>query len=332
MFIRKIRKLSEEAALRPISAVHALALANARDGEEFWALLDGADRLRVKFRGAAVSLCSIVNAKSGRCGEDCAFCAQSARFHTDIEKYGFVGAQKILDAASRAAAAGAREFSIVVSGRRIRDAELDEALEAIPRIATQTGMSACASLGVIGERDLGRLKDAGLRMFHHNLETAASFYPKICTTRTYESNRETVAVAKRCGLFVCSGGIFGMGETWEQRIELLMDLRDLDVDSVPINFLNPIPGTPLAEKKSLTPRECLKIIALARHILPAKQIVVCGGREVNLRDMQSLIFHAGASAMMIGDYLTTKGRDPRADRRMLEDLGLPVKENLMPAP
>jgi biotin synthase len=320
----KVREISDAAMKRPITVDEALALAHAPGEDAFWALLDGADRLRRMHRGNAVSLCAIVNAKSGRCGEDCAFCAQSAHYQTDVEEYPFLGEEKILDAASEAAAMGAREFSMVVSGRSIRNNELTEAAGIIPKIAARTGMVPCASLGVLDQPNLEQLRDAGLSMMHHNLETSRTHYPDVCTTRPYDANRDLVARAKRAGFFVCSGGIFGMGETWEQRVEMFLDLRELDVDSVPINFLNPRPGTPMENAARLAPKECLRIIALARHILPTKQIVICGGRDVNLRDLQPLVFHAGASGLMIGNYLTTRGRDWRQDRQMIEDLGLPI--------
>lgn len=325
MYADEIRRLSEIAAQRPLTADEAMALVFTPDDESFEALLDGAEQLRRAHRGDEVTLCAIVNAKSGHCGEDCKFCAQSAHYETDTPEYAFIGREKILEAAHRAKALGAREFSTVVAGKKIRKNELEELTAAIPDIIRETGLAPCGSLGVVGDDELARLREAGMTMFHHNLETAESHYGEICTTRPYSVNVESVKAAKRQGMFVCSGGIFGMGETWAQRVELLLLLRDLDVDSVPINFLNPRPGTPFAEYRELTSRDALKIIALARHILPAKQVLVCGGREVNLGDDQKQIFRAGASGMMIGDYLTTKGRGAAADHAMIEELGLRIR-------
>jgi len=217
---------------------------------------------------------------------------------------------------------GVAKFSVVVSGRKLSPPELEIIGAFASRLKKETGLSPCASPGVCSETELLELKKAGLHGYHHNMEASRGFYPAICTTRTYDDNRKAVLDAKRAGLSVCSGGLFGMGESWEQRVELLMDLREMDVDSVPINFLHPISGTPLENADELCPKDCLKIIAVARHILPDKGIIICGGREKNLRDMQSLIFHAGASGMMVGNYLATKGRKSQDDLRMLKDLGI----------
>ena len=224
-----------------------------------------------------------------------------------------------------AAALGAREYSIVTSGAGIRrEEELLAVEQGLARVRRETALMRCASLGNLDGEALARLKAAGLETFHHNLECARSFFPRICTTHAYEEDVATVRRAREAGLRVCSGGIFGLGERPAQRVELAETLRDLDVDSVPINFLNPIPGTPLEGRCDLTPLDCLRIIAVFRLMLPEKDIVVCGGREKNLRDLQSWIFLAGANGMLVGDYLTTTGRDGAADLQMVRDLGLEV--------
>ncbi len=321
--INTIEKISEAAAQRPLTMDEALRLVDTENDEAFWALLTGANALRLRYSDQA-ALCAIVNAKSGRCGEDCSFCAQSAHYHTTIKEYDLIHVEKMITAARAASEMSAQKFSVVVSGRKLSSPELKNVGDFASRLKKETGLSSCASLGVCSETELLELKKTGLRRYHHNMETSRSFYAAICTTRTYDDNREAVLAAKRAGLSVCSGGLFGMGESWEQRVELFMDLRELDVDSVPINFLHPISGTPLENADELCPKDCLKIIALARHILPNRGVVVCGGRERNLRDMQSLIFHAGASGMMIGNYLATKGRQPRDDLQMLKDLGIEI--------
>jgi len=191
-------------------------------------------------------------------------------------------------------------------------------------------MERCASIGMVGKKTLKRLKDAGPESFHHNLETSRSFFPNICTTHNYDDDVVAVRRAKELGLYVCCGGIFGLGEAWSDRVELAATLKELDVDSIPVNFLNPRPGTPLEGAKNLTPRDCLMIIAILRLMMPDKDIVVCGGRDTNLRDMQALIFTAGANGMMIGDYLTTPGRDSAADLKMIEDLGLSPRGSCRP--
>ncbi len=281
------------------------------------------EKVRRKHKGVEVNLCAIVNAKSGLCKEDCSFCAQSVGYDTGVKEYPMASPHALIDAAREAKGYGAREFSIVTSGTRIeKGRDVDALVETLESMKGAVGVERCASLGILSRDVLGRLKDSGLESYHHNLETSRSFFPNICTTHEYDEDVEAIRVAKGLGLHVCSGGIFGLGEAWEDRIELTRTLKDLGVDSIPINFLNPRPGTPLEGARNLTPAECLRIISLIRLMLPAKDIVVCGGRSVNLRDLQPLIFAAGANGMMVGDYLTTPGRDPKDDLKMLEDLGL----------
>lgn len=285
-----------------------------------------ANRAREKFKGNEVSLCSIINAKSGMCPEDCAFCSQSMYHQTSAPVYSFVGVDKVLERAKAVTNIMAREFSIVTSGYAPeKEEELNEIREAVSKITKETPLESCASLGILDRDALIKLKEAGLKNYHHNLETARSFYPNICTTHSYDEDVKTVKEAKELGFKVCCGGIFGMGESWEHRIEFAFTLKELDVDSIPLNFLNPIAGTRLENVKQLSPLDCLAIISLFRLTMPEKDIFVCGGREVNLRDLQSLLFFAGANGMMIGGYLTTKGRQPEDDLRMIQDLGLKIK-------
>jgi len=291
--------------------------------ENFYEILAITDKIRKKFHGLEVNLCSIVNAKSGLCAEDCSFCAQSVKYNTGVDTFSMAGPDKVLKVALAAEERGAREFSIVTSGTKV-EKESDVALmeKTLSAMRDSTEMERCASIGMVGRETLKRLKEAGLQSFHHNLETSRSFFPNICTTHDYDDDITAVRTAKELGLYVCSGGIFGLGESWAHRVELAATLKSLDVDSIPVNFLNPRPGTPLEEATNLTPREGLMIIAILRLILPDKDIVVCGGRDTNLRDMQALLFSAGANGMMIGDYLTTPGRDSEKDLKMIKDLGL----------
>ncbi len=296
--------------------------------EDFLEILSLANKARIKFKGNEISLCSIINAKSGMCQEDCAFCSQSLHHNTKAPVYPFVGEDIIIERAKEATKINAREFSIVISGYSVdNEDELKKIEKAIAGISRETRLEPCASLGILDRDSLKRLKDAGLKNYHHNLETARSFFKNICTTHSYDEDLETIRNAKELGFHICCGGIFGMGESWQHRIELAYTLKELDVDSIPINFLNPIPGTPLENARYLTPIECLKIIALFRLIMPQKDIFVCGGREVNLRDLQSMIFFSGANGMMIGGYLTTKGRNPNEDIQMINDLGLKIKQS-----
>lgn len=293
------------------------------EGAEMHALFARAAAARYEHHGNRVRLCGIVNAKSGGCPEDCAFCAQSAHAKTDVERYGMVPAERMIEAARTSEGHGAARFGIVTSGRTIRrEAEMEAIAGAVSTIEGETGMEPCASLGNLAPENLRRLREAGLGRYHHNLETAESFFAEICTTRRYSDAFETILAAKEAGLSVCSGGIFGMGEDAAQRVELLAKLRELDVDSVPLNFLQPIPGTRLADQEPLPALDCLKAIAVARLMMPRKEIRVCGGREHNLRDLQSWIFVAGADGMMVGGYLTVSGRGVEDDLAMIRDSGL----------
>ncbi len=305
-----------------LSVAEALAIVRL-DDSRIYETISVTERIRRAQKGTAVNLCAIVNAKSGLCKEDCSFCAQSVKYATGVKEYPMAPAKALAEAAEEAKGFGAREFSIVTSGTRIeKDSDIAILEDALKSMRDNLGMERCASLGIMKREALLRLKASGLESYHHNLETGRSFFPNICTTHAYDDDVEAIKTAKDLGFYVCSGGVFGLGESWEARAELAETLVSLDVDSVPINFLNPRPGTPLEGAQNLTPIECLKIIAMYRLMMPAKDIVVCGGRQVNLRDLQPLIFAAGANGMMIGNYLTTVGRRPQDDLTMLTDLGL----------
>ncbi|AJE03272.1 biotin synthase BioB [Geobacter pickeringii] len=309
----------------PVQEADARVLADA-SGNDLFTLFTAASRIKSHFLGSAVHLCSIINAKSGRCPENCAFCAQSAHHATDAPVYPLVDEEKIVANAREAEKNGSHCYGIITSGTSIsKGEELERICRAVRRIRQETKIAPSCSLGIIDFPTATALREAGVETYHHNLETARSFFPSICTTHDYEEDMETVRVARRAGLKVCCGGIFGLGESAAQRIEMALTLRELDVDSVPLNFLNPIEGTRLAAADNLTPLECLKTIALYRFILPSKRISVCGGRERNLRDLQSWMFFAGADGTMIGNYLTTIGRPAEQDWQMLNDLGLTVE-------
>jgi biotin synthase len=294
-------------------------------GADLTLLLAGAHRIRERAFGNRIELCSIINAKSGRCAENCAFCAQSAHHRTSAPTYPLKTRDEIVKGARQAQAEGSHCYGIVTSGTRVREGEeFERILAAIREIRSTTTIEPSASLGLLDEQTAWALSNAGCVTYHHNLETARSFFPHICTTHDYEEDVQTVRLAKAAGMKVCCGGIFGLGESLEQRVELAFTLRELEVDSVPLNFLNPIAGTPLEGKMDLTPLDCLRIIALFRYLLPERRISVCGGREPNLRDFQSWIFMAGASGTMVGNYLTTSGRDRDADLQMFRDAEVEV--------
>jgi biotin synthase len=315
------------ADIQPISAEEARRLIRHTSGPELEALLARARQVREAVHGEEVSLCGITNAKSGRCAEDCGFCAQSAHFEgTGAPEYGMMSAREIAEHARVAETAGAREFSIVTSGTRLaREAELAELEQAIRLIRQETTVEPCASLGLMRRPELERLKQAGLQHFHHNLETARSHFGRICTTHTYDEQLETIRTAKELGYQLCTGGILGMGETPDQRVELAETIRELGVDCVPLNFLNPRPGTPMEHVKAITPEECLAAIAVYRLMMPTAHLFVMGGREVNLGPLQDRIFDAGANGTMVGNYLTSAGTQPSEVVDMIRRQGLAVK-------
>ena len=317
---------SMEAAVlagQPLDDRDAAQLVALSDSDPY-DLLHSANRIRRHFRGNEVRLCSIINARSGACSEDCAFCAQSARHKTGVPVYPLVSTDKIVETGRACAEAGAFCFGIVTSGR---GPGVERDFESVRGAIDQLdGIQSCASLGTLTAESAARLKAAGLRRYNHNLETARSFFPSICSTHSYDDRRATVKIAKAAGLHACCGGIFGLGESWQHRIEMALDLRDLDADTIPINFLNPVPGTRLAGRPPLPPMEALRIIALYRFLLPAKDIKTSGGRERCLGDLQSWMFYAGANGTLIGNYLTTPGRPAEEDLKMIAALGMVAKK------
>ncbi|MFH0774996.1 MAG: biotin synthase BioB [bacterium] len=288
----------------------------------FFELLFWANLIRERFKGKMIDTCSIINAKSGRCPEDCKFCAQSAHYKTEIPQYPLIDREKVAESAHSAKFSGAKHFGIVTSGRGLSQNEIERVCKMIEAI--KTDISPCASLGRLTENYASQLKSVGLVRYHHNLEAGETFFAQIVRSHTYKERIESIEIAKQAGLEVCSGGIFGVGESWQDRIELAFKLRELEVDSIPLNFLNPVPGTPLGERERLSPFEALRIVALFRFIHPKRDIKIGGGREVTLRDLQGWMYYAGANSVMIGNYLTTLGRPKEEDMRLIEDFGLYV--------
>jgi biotin synthase len=302
-----------------LTTAEGLAILNSR-GADLTAFMAGAHAIKESYFADRIDLCSIINAKSGRCSENCSFCAQSAHHQTAAPVYPLKSVAEIVRGAQQAEAEGNHCYGIVTSGTRIEPGvEFAQILSAIQQIKQQTAIAPSASLGILDRQSALALAAAGCKTYHHNLETARSFFPQICTTHAYDEDIDTVRQAKAAGMEVCSGGIFGLGESLAQRVEMGLTLRELDVDSVPLNFLNPVPGTPLQDTRLLTPLDCLRIVCLYRFLLPNKRITVCGGREINLREFQSWIFMAGASGTMVGNYLTTSGRDRDIDLQMIKD-------------
>jgi len=283
-------------------------------------LLSLADKIRRDSIGPRLELCSIINAKSGLCSEDCRFCAQSSRHSADIPIYPLKNKTQILKAARRAKKIGAERFGIVTSGNRLTTKELDVITKAIAEIKDKAKIAACASLGVLNKRELKLLKKAGLSRYHHNIETSERFYPKIVSTHSFKERIDTIEAAKEAGLEVCSGGIIGMGEAWQDRIDMAILLKRLDVNSVPINLLIPIKGTPLEALKPISCADAVRTICIFRIVLKDKIIKIAAGRESILKDFQALGFIAGANGMLIGGYLTVRGRAIAEDKKLVQEI------------
>jgi len=283
-------------------------------------LTEKANRVREEFVGKKLELCSIMNAKSGLCAEDCKFCAQAARYKTGISTYSLRSEKEIIEAAQRAKDIGAQRFGIVTSGDALSGQELSIIANAISQISKNTGIKACASLGTVEEEGFSLLKKAGLSRYHHNIETSPGYFDKIITTHGFESRLRTIRAAKTVGLEVCSGGIIGMGENQEDRIQMALILQELNVDSVPINILVPVTGTPLEKQRRISCAEAIKAVALFRIILKDKTIKLAAGREGILGNSQIAAFGAGANGMIIGGYLTTKGNEIEEDRKLVEQI------------
>ncbi len=302
-----------------LSREEAFYIANI-SGTEIFELFVSANIIRNHFMGTNVDLCSIVNAKSGACPEDCSFCVQSSKSKAEIKVYPLIDRKIVIKQAKKAKNSGAKRFSIVTSGRKVSDRDLSAIADMIYEIR-EIGLFPCVSLGLLKEKDLGVLKSAGLGRYHHNLETSERFFPKICSTHSYADKIKTIDAVKSIGLSICSGGIFGMGETWQDRIDMAFMLKELNVDSIPINFLIPIKGTALGYREFLHPFEALKIISLYRFILPQKEIRICGGRMQVLGEFNSMVFFAGADSLLTGNYLTTSGRNYEDDLRLIKTYG-----------
>jgi biotin synthase len=289
-------------------------------------LVEEASKVREYFFKNQMEFCSLINAKNGACTEDCSFCAQSSHYKTPINAYGLVSKDEMLAGAEKAVAINANRYCIVVSGRKASKEEVDKIADAIKEIKESYPIKVCCSLGTIDEEDLAKLKDAGVDRINHNLETSEKYFSKIVSTHTWKERYETIKKIQKVGLSTCTGGIFGMGESDEDIVDLAMTYRDLKVDSIPLNFLIPIPGTPLGDKHNLTPLKCLKIIALFRLFNPKSEIRLCGGRELNLKDYHDVAFEV-ANCLMAGGYLTRAGREPGKDEEMARRLGRELIKN-----
>jgi len=307
-----------------LSRPEALWLFELEDQADVVTLFSWANRVRQHFKGNKIHLCSIVNVKAGGCPENCRFCAQSALAQTDSPRYGLIESEPMLAAAAEAKANGIVGLGLVAAWRGLEEGPvLDEICDRLSELKQNGQVRPDASLGIIrSQRVADRLKEAGCECYNHNLETSRRFFPEVCTTHTYDERVQTIRFLRQAGISICSGGILGMGETRADRCDLAFALKEAGAQVVPVNILNPVAGTPFAGREPLPPMEALKTIACFRLLLPRQEIKVAGGRTVNLRDLQSLIFLAGASALMVGNYLTTLNQPVEKDLQMIRDLGL----------
>ncbi|MCM1325007.1 MAG: biotin synthase BioB [Lachnoclostridium sp.] len=288
-------------------------------------LCGSADEIRAHFCRDTFDICTIINGKSGRCSENCKFCAQSAHNHTKAEEYPLLSAEEIVAQAKKNDEQGVLRYSIVTSGRRLSEEEVDRMCEAVRRIKKETDIEVCISFGLLRQEQYQKLKEAGVTRVHNNLETSRRNFPNICTTHSFEDKLEAIRAAQAAGLTVCSGGIMGLGETKEDRIDMAFTLRELGIESVPVNMLNPIPGTPFERNQRLTTQDMCRIVAVYRFILPKAFIRLAGGRGL-FGDKGRSCFLAGANAAISGDMLTTAGITVETDMELLKDLGYVVRK------
>ena len=284
-----------------------------------------ADEIRDKMSGNGFDICTIINGKCGKCSEDCKYCAQSAHYNTGlVETYPLLGTQELLAGAKNNADRGVLRYSIVTSGKKLNDREVDQLCDSIREIKKQVKIEICVSLGLLDEDNFRKLHEAGATRVHCNLESSSRYFKEVCTTHTYEQKIATLKAARRAGMSICSGGIMGLGETFEDRIDMVLTARDLGVKSIPVNFLNPIPGTPYGKNKPLTNEEARRCVAIFRFLIPDASIRLAGGRGL-LGDKGLGCFTSGSNAAISGDMLTTAGITIETDLQMLHDLGYEVK-------
>jgi biotin synthase len=308
---------------RPLTAEELARLAGVPD-RSVPALAALAHEVRLAHRGPTVEVEGILSVKTGGCPEDCSFCSQSSRYETPVKAMPFLDTDEVLRAAEETARLGASEFCIVLAVRGPDERTVQRVLELVPLVRDRTGLQVAVSAGILTEDQATRLGEGGVHRYNHNLETARSFFPQIATTHSWDERFETCRLVRAAGMELCCGALLGMGETVEQRLELLGQLREVEPAEVPVNFLNPRPGTPLGDRPLVGALEALRWIALFRLALPGVILRYAGGREVTLRDLQALGMTSGINALIVGNYLTTLGRSPDEDLAMLEDLRMPV--------
>lgn len=314
-----------------ISRSEALAILDSHD-DELLDLVAAAFNLRQKYFGKTVQLYFLMNAKSGLCPEDCHYCSQSKISDAPIPKYSILNREKLLDGARLAAERQSKTYCIVISGRAPNEREIKAIETIVPEIKQQYGLNICACLGLLSESQAQRLAAAGVDKVNHNLNTSQDYYKEICTTHTFEDRLETLKNVRKAGLQLCSGGIIGMGESRKDIVDMAFSLRELSVESIPLNFLHAIDGTPMQQKEYLTPRDCIRALAMVRFVNPSSELRIAGGRERHLRSLQPLGLYI-ANSLFVGDYLTTQGQAPSEDYQMIQDLGFEITgQAISPSP
>lgn len=322
-YIRDIEK--EILAGQAVSFEDALRLSGLGDKTHIEELCSAANRIREHYQGNEADLCTIMNARSGRCTEDCKFCAQSSRYKTGAEEYGMVSGEAAVALAKENEEEGVNRFSLVTSGRSVFGDDLEKVLEIYEALDREVGMELCASHGILNFEAMSRLKEKGVTRYHHNLESSREYFGNICTTHSYDQMIQTINAARQAGLDVCSGGIIGMGESRQDRVTLAFELRGLGVESIPLNVLNPIKGTPLENAEPLSQEEILKTVAVFRFINPSADIRLAGGRNL-IHEYGRACFRAGANATITGNYLTTSGNKICDDKMMMAGMGFTLKK------
>ena len=285
-------------------------------------LLTRANQTREAHFGRKITLCAIINTRSGNCPMDCSFCSQSRRYSAPIANYPLLDEKTLLERILALAKLPVAHIGLVTSGAALNIDEIKQVTQALAKLPEDVQLRVCTSFGRISSEGLELLKQAKIGRYHHNLETSKGYYPKICTTQTWQARKETVLAARKVGMSNCTGGLFGLGESWLDRLEFALELQELQITQIPMNFLHPQPGTPLANQPVLTEEEALRIIAIFRLILPKATLRICGGRPITFKKREREIFQAGANALMVGDYLTTAGQGAKHDLELLASLGL----------
>lgn len=309
----------------PLEFEQALAILRAPD-DDLLDIMAAAYRIRRRYFANNVQLYFLMNAKSGLCPEDCSYCSQSKIAESEIPRYNLLSADKLLEGARIAHERDSKTYCIVISARGPNDREIEAVTSIVPQIKAKYDLKICACLGLLTPEQAQRLKDCGVDRVNHNVNTSSEYYSEICTTHSYEDRVDTLQAVRNAGMELCSGGIIGMGENDEDVVRMAIELRDLRVESIPVNFLNAIDGTPLQQINHLTPRYCLKTLAMFRFVNPDREIRIAGGREIHLGSLQPLGLYA-ANSMFVGDYLTTSGQAPESDYRMIEEMGFQVTKS-----